>query len=680
MRKGRLPTLVGLLVLVCFAPQLPGSMVLAADATPPADLTEMSLEDLMSLEVTSVARKPQTIGEASAAVFVITQEDIRRAGATSIPEALRLAPGLEVARIDASKWAITARGFNGRFANKLLVLIDGRTVYTPWFSGVYWDVQDTLLEDVDRIEVIRGPGASVWGANAVNGVINIITRPASETQGMLVTALGGSEDRFITGVRSGGTAGARGHYRIYAKSFDRDPSLDAAGARSHDASDLLRGGLRADWNLRSSTSLMVEGDWYGGDEETVQPQPLLSAPFERTLQGNERVKGSSLLARWRRAPSSASDLTVQLYGDLTRRDTRLEGDPDRFGQRRAIYDLDVQQRNRFGRQEAIWGFGYRTTDDRFDPGSTALMDPERRTDTLWGVFAQDDVDLAGGRGRLTVGSKLEHNDYTGAEVQPTARLFWRAGAHQSVWTAVSRAVRTPSRAESDARLNLAAFDDGMGGAVLVSLFGNPQVQSEELRAHEIGWRLRPNDRVSLDLAAFYNVYDRLLTLETGSPVPEAIPAPPHLLQPRTVANNLDGSSCGVEIATTLRVSERWHLSGWYTYLNLKLRPEADSTDPGAADAEGNSPRHQAQIHASVDLPARLELDGLATYVGRLESQNVPDYVRLDLHLIWKPRAGVEASIGLQNLLDRRHPEYGSDFVTLPAEIERSVYGAIRWRF
>jgi iron complex outermembrane receptor protein len=646
----------------------------------PSDLTTLSIEDLLKVEVTSVARRKESLSEAAAAVYVLTGEEIHRSGATSIPEALRMVPGLEVARIDASKWAITARGFNGRFANKLLVLIDGRSVYSPVFSGVYWDDQDTPLDDVERIEVIRGPGASVWGSNAVNGVINIVTRSAQATRGADLSAIAGSEDGSIT-ARYGAAAGTHGAYRVFARYLDRDRSVLDDGSPAHDGWYASRGGFRGDWDLGRGSTLTLLGDWHDGVEEDTAVTPLLSPPYSMTQQIRTLFGGADLLGRARWTFSSRSDLTLQFYYDHARRVTATPGDPSRPGELRDTYDVDVVHHLLAGtRQEVVWGSGYRFIHDRFEDGSASLFDPAVRNDEIVSAFLQDTIGMAAGRAQLTVGSKFEHNDYTGFEVQPDARLIVRVKARQSIWGALSRAVRTPSRAEADVRFNVAAFPDGFGGVDLVSVFGNGDFRSEVEIARQIGYRFQPNGRVYLDVAAFDNLYSHLRTLETGAPFAESSPAPAHTVIPESVDNQLEGRSQGIEVSTRARLSDRFSLAAWYSWFELQLEPKAASTDPTATDAEGQSPKHQAELRSYLDLPHHLDLDAMFRYVGRLESQGVPGYLRFDLRLGYAPSKRFEAALVLQDLLQRRHPEWGSDLATAATEMERSAYGSLRWRF
>src|SRR6266699_2484086 len=448
MRAGRI-FLAGFLSVL-----LAGSTVAQNSRNVP-DVTAMSMEDLMNLQVTSVSKHTQKVADAAAAIVVITQEDIRRSGATSIPEALRLAPGLEVARIDQNKWAIGSRGFNGRFDNKLLVLIDGRSVYTPLFSGVYWNVQDVMLEDVDRIEVIRGPGATLWGANAVDGVINVITKKAKATQSAVVTAGAGTEERAAGGVRYGGKLGDNTYYRAYTKYFDWGPSAYPSGMTAHDGWDALRGGFRADWTPAGANSLTLQGDTYRSRFDETLTVASLSAPYSNTFPNDGKYSGGNILGRWNHT-SEGSSMSLQMYYDNT-----TITDHSLFGDHQNIFDIDFQHGFHTGdSQQFVWGFGYRSIRDKNDPSFTVSLQPNQVTLNQFSTFLQDEISLVDNRLQITLGSKFERNEFTGFEIEPNARLLWNLTPNQSIWTAVSRAVRTPALTEEGLRLNSAVIPPG----------------------------------------------------------------------------------------------------------------------------------------------------------------------------------------------------------------------------
>lgn len=660
-----------------------------------SDLTSKSLEELMQIPVTTVSRREERLSQAPAAIHVITQDDIRRSGVTSIPEALRMAPGVHVAKVDAHSWAISSRGFNDTFANKLLVMIDGRSVYTPLFSGVFWDVQDTILEDIERIEVVRGPGASLWGANAVNGVINIITKKASETQGGLVTAGFGTEEQGFGSFRYGQKIKEDLYARVYGKIYNRDSSALPWSGTADDRSQMARGGFRLDWEPSGDTTFTFQGDVYGGESEQrffraqpIDPRTLflppalvplapLPVPFLALTYGQEdrvRTSGGNLLGRWTRDFSEDSQLSVQTYYDHTLRETVM------FEEERHTFDVDAQHRFALGdRNTIVYGVGYRMSSD--DIGLNTLditMSPAERTTHLFSAFVQDEIKIIENLLSLTIGTKLEHNDFTGAELQPSGRLLWTPHRQHTVWASVARAVRTPSRSEDDVTLLQGA--DGRSGSIspLLGFFGNRNFQSETLMAYELGYRFIPVEKLSFDLASFYNDYDDLRSAELGAP--RATPGPPQV--PIFIENKLEGQTYGGEIAANWQMLSnlRWRAS--YSLLEMQLHPKNGGSDIGSEQGlEGNDPHHQAQLRGSLDLPFNLELDAWFRYVDKLATRGVSDYSTIDLRLGWRPSKNVEVSIVGQNLLDDQHPEFSPTTIrTQFTEVERSVYGKITWRF
>jgi iron complex outermembrane receptor protein len=646
------------------------------------DVTAMSVEDLMSLQVTSVSKRTQKLGDAAAAVFVITQEDIRRSGAANIPEALRMVPGIQVARIDENKWAIGSRGFNGRFDNKLLVLIDGRSVYTPLFSGVYWNVQDVMLEDVDRIEVIRGPGATLWGANAVDGVINIITKPAQSTQSALVTAGAGTEERAAGGVRYGGKINKDTSYRAYAKYFNFGPSVyPSTEIGAHDGWDSLRGGFRTDWTPAGADSVTLQGDIHRSKFGETLTVPSLTAPYSSTFPNSGSFKGGNVLGRWNHAFEHSST-SVQMYYDQT--DT---SDQSLFVDHQKIFDIDFQQGfHAAAGQEFVWGLGYRAIHDANGSSFSVSLQPASLALNQFSAFAQDEISLFDKRFRITLGSKLEHNGFTGFEIEPNARLLWTLNSKQSVWTAVSRAVRTPALTEEGLRLNSAVIPPGNSAnptpfPAVISVFGSPDFRSEDLLAYELGYRVQLTSNFSADIATFYNHYTHLRTAEPGVPFVEGSPIPTDIVIPFVAGNKMGGGTYGSELFTDWRVVPKWRLLTSYSYLQMDIRKDATSLDPTADNPDGFSPRHQLYVRSSIDLPKRWEHDFVVRYVDRLPGLSIPSYYSLDTHISWKATPQMEFSIGSENLLNKRHLEFVPDFInTSPTEVKRTVYGSITWRF
>ncbi|MBW8782194.1 MAG: TonB-dependent receptor [Verrucomicrobia bacterium] len=604
----------------------------------------LSMTELMDLEVTSVSRRSEKLSDTASAIQVITEDDIRRSGASSIPEALRLASNLEVAQVSSSQWAISARGFNSSISDKLLVMIDGRTVYTPLYAGVFWDVQDTLLEDVDRIEVISGPGATLWGANAVNGVINITTKEAKDTQGLLLLGGGGTELTGFGGMRYGGTLSPNLHYRIYTKYFDRDSTLRPNGSSGDNNWHMSQSGFRLDWDATAINLITVQGDLYGGRID--QPGP-----------GDTEVTGGNLLGRWTHTFSPDSDLKFQWYYDRTHRNI-----PNSISEDLGTNDFDLQHHFLVGeRHNLVWGLGYRHIDDHVvNPTTFAFLPGDVQLQTFSG-FAQDEIALVPDRLTLTLGTKIEHNDYTGWELQPSTRLAWRPIANQTVWGAISRAVRTPSRIDRDFYAPAAP--------PFTILQGGPGFESEKLLAYELGYRVQPTKRLALSVATFYNDYDDIRSAEQVSP-PAVVPV--------IIGNGLTGHSYGAEFTADYHVTDVWRLQAGYTRVFVHLTPKPGSTDTGAGLSEANDANNQCFLRSSWDLPWHLEFDADLRHVGEIARQHVPAYEELDLRLGWHATDRLELSLVGQNLLDASHPEFGTGAAR--QEIERGVYAKVVWLY
>lgn len=667
-----------------FAPRAAAAVTPADAAGEPAlaagnagDLANLSLEDLMNLDITVVSKQKQKVSQAAAAVSVITPDDIRRSGMTSIPELLRLAPGLDVARVDANKWAISSRGFNDLFANKLLVLMDGRTVYTPSFSGVYWDTVDYVLPDLERIEVVRGPGATLWGANAVNGVINIMTKSARDTQGWLVDARGSNEEQ-VGAVRYGGKIDDQTYYRVYGKYRDVDDQAFADGSTAHDGWEALRGGFRIDRYASDADTLTFQGDVYAQRLGETGVIPSLTPPtFVRRVDDVSNNGGGNVLARWTHVVSPTSDFALQIYYDNLRRSSTLGSYTiDTF-------DLDFQHRFRpLDGHELIWGAGFRFNADRYHLKNVVSINPDSRDAYLVSAFVQDDVTLVKDRLHLIVGSKFEQNSYTGFEFQPSARVLWTPNDRNTFWGSVSRAVRTPSRADEDAQLVLSRVVDPQSGLpVDVDFVGNNQVYSEQLIAYELGYRAQVSKAFSVDVAAFYNRYDNLLSLQPGAPALVFTPPTPHVRIDVSRMNKRKAETYGAEVAANWNVTDNWRLTGSYTFLTALIHSTSSdrSLDPETG-AEDNVPRNQLQLRSYLDVTKDLELNAAAYYVENLAGPGVPSYVRVDLGMTWRPKKDVELTVGVQNLLDDRHPEFGGQFGVASTEVQRTVYAQFLVRF
>jgi iron complex outermembrane receptor protein len=627
----------------------------------------MSLEELVDVEVTSVSKKREPRLEAAAAIYVITQEDIRRSGATTLAEALRLAPGVQVARINASQWAIGIRGFASRLSRSLLVLIDGRSVYTPLFAGVYWEAQDTLLEDVDRIEVIRGPGGALWGANAVNGVINIITKSAVETRGGFASAGAGSEERALAAFRYGGAITPDVSYRVYAKYDDRDAAFHADGS-DFDAWRMGQVGVRSDAALGAAGSLSLQANAYDSQNGERTSISSYAPPYITTVDRKATLSGGDVLGRWSRALAGGGEASLQAYYDRTH-----HAEPT-FQENRDTFDVDFQHRFRLPLgQETTWGVGFRSTSGDTSGVPTIVFSPPSRTDRLFSAFVQDEVPLVKDRLRLTLGSKLEHNDYSGFEVQPSIRLLWVLREGQVAWAAVSRAVRTPSRVEHDLSLTAALSP---ASPTFAQVLGDAKFVSEKVVAYEAGYRLQATRRVLVDVAAFYNRYEDLLSVEPGAPFVEA----GRRIFPFSLRNGISGRTRGFEIAADAVAGDRIKVRASYSYLAMDLKPQTGSADRSTGpSAEGSSPRHGVQLTGHASLPRELELDATARYVDRIPAQRAAGYFNLDLRLGWRPDPSLEMSLVGQGLFHARHLEFsgGSGAST---EIQRGIYGKLSWRF
>jgi iron complex outermembrane recepter protein len=608
-----------------------------ASAATPREPVDMSLEELSNLVVTSVSRRPESLAAAASAVQVITADEIRRSGATGLPEALRLASNLQVAQISNNGWAISARGFNSTLANKLLVMIDGRTIYSPLFAGTFWEAHDVPLYDVERIEVISGPGGTLWGANAVNGVINIVTRSAAETQGLLLRAGGGSELKRHGAMRYGGTAGSTS-YRVYGQYAQRDGSQLFSGANSPVETDIAQGGFRFDWASGTGDVFTFQGD--ANEVHTDNPTPT-----------DNTSRSQNILARWQRQFSATNELQVQAYFD---RAFRLV--PASYGDDLRTFDLELQHRFQAGeRHQIVWGLTYRTEHDSFR-NDVFRLDPTNATLRRPGGFVQDEIALLPEKLHLTLGTKVEDNEFTGAEWQPGVRLAWRFDPDSVLWGAVSRAVRTPSRIDrSLANRTLPPFTAG-----------NEAFESEKLIAYELGLRAEPTRALTVALATYYNDYDDLRSFEP----------PPGQVVPLMFGNLLEGRTYGAELTADYQPGTRWRLSGGYTRLHVDLERKPGSRDPFVGAIDSRDWDHQAFLRSSFALPGNLELDGALRRIGRLENFQVPAYTELDLRLGWRASSALDVSLNGHNLLHDAHGEFGPVGRLL---IERSVYLFITWQ-
>lgn len=639
----------------------------------PVNLTEMSLEELLTLEITSAGKKSQLIGETAAAIYVITSDDIRRSQATTVMELLRQVPGMHVARENTGRWAISIRGFTGKTANKLLVLIDGRTLYTPLYTGVEWKSQDTLLEDVDRIEVIRGPGASLWGANAVNGVINIITKDASQTQGLAVAAQTGTTENGTVSARYGGTLGDAGHYRVFSKAFNRHSLPTGEGEPQWGGWSNIRQGARVDLRPTGADHIAISSEWYVNKidefDDEMTPETF---PFETTVEERDRVNATFVLGRWARQRTGGGGFSVQAFFDRNR-----TYDADRRDRDEWIETTDIEfqyHMARNGRHDIMWGGGFRNVRDLVGPAIDSWFAPDRFTARTYNAFVQDEIDWLDDSVRLTLGAKVESNAFSGIEVQPTARLLWAPTAQHSLWTAASRAVRVPSRYEVDQfSIRRARKKDDV---ITYNFLVPPQsFKPEQLRAYEAGYRFLPTRRFSVDVSTFYNTYTDLLTVQKGEQV--QVDAPIHgLMTPMTYTNDGYGAVYGAELLAFWTVSDTLQVSGSYSRLQMRMDPTGLPHRRNGDRLEELYAPNMFFARAYLDLPFRIDLSGELRRVGRVPGQEVDGYVDGNLRLSREIARGLRLNLSLDNVAHARHAEWDEGELMVP----RAVRAGFTWGF
>lgn len=620
------------------------ALLTVTNAHAASNLADLSLEELATLTITSVSKAAKPISQAPASVFVITEKDIRRAGSATLPEALRLAPNLQVSRVDARNYAVTARGFNNPFANKLLVMIDGRTVYSPLFSGVYWDAQDVVLEDLERIEVVSGPGGTLWGANAVNGVVNIVSRSAADTQGGLVS-LGGSDNEHHAAGRYGGSLNGDGHYRVYAKHSQHDDTLNANGDSTFTGWERTQSGFRADWG-QDVERLTVQGDAYSGRLHQAGTDDI-------------KISGANILARKAWEYSSASKVSFQAYIDHTQRDQPLA-----FSQHLNTVDLELQHEWNSGRNHhLVWGGGYRYVSDEIDNDDQFSFLPEELSMQWANLFVQDEISLTENV-ELTVGSKFEHNPFTDWEFMPSAQLSWTPSTTQLVWTSASRAVRTPSRIDRD--LYSPSNPPVVDGVPQFFIAGGPDFKSEIANVLEIGYRTHPTVKTLFSITTFYSEYDHIRTLELNTNGPGLV-----------FMNMADAKSHGVELWGSWQVTDKLRLHSGFVAQEFEVTVDAGSADltntTGLANAD---PEFFGILRSTYDISERVELDSTLRHVDKLQGAQVPAYTALDIRLGWEITSNLEFSLIGQNLLEDRHVEFGS--APGHSVYERGVYGKLLW--
>jgi len=636
-------------------------------------LLNMSLAELSNVIVTSVSKTAEKEKDAAAAIYVVSQEDIRKSGATTLPDLLRGVPGITVAQAGSHDWTVTSRGFNSQFSNKLLVLMDGRTIYSPLFSGVIWDVQDTMLEDIDRIEIIRGPGATLWGANAVNGVINIITKNAKDTVGGVASVVAGNQVKGIESVRYGGKTADNSYLRVYAKHTDYNSEFTPSGDSANDNWNKSQAGFRSDSKLSSSDKLTVQGDIYAIDEDSNYTIPdLTSATFTSNPEGT-KAGGGNLLARWEHKHSSDSQTTVQAYFDNTSYKTSF------FNDLTNTADIDIQNTwTGWDRQAIVWGAGYRFINSQNDPSAQYALTPKTRNDNTFSGFVQDKFTLSPKELFFTLGSKFEHNDYTGVEIQPSARVSWLPSKTQTVWGSVSRAVHTPSRFADDGQLAYTIIppSGGFPFPTLVQSAGNNDVSSEKLIAYELGYRIQPNTSSSIDIATFYNDYTNIFIDTLGTPIFPVFPGP-YAIQPVSAQSTNAARSMGYEISGKWNVYNYWKLTASYSYIDLVF----DNKNGGLSSSfQGQQPKNQFSVSSNYKFNNGIDVNNTLYYVDSLNGVNIPSYYRFDTRIAYPITYNTELSLVGQNLLENRHKEFSPFLYRNSAEIGRSIYGRIAVKF
>ncbi|MBK7365654.1 MAG: TonB-dependent receptor [Nitrosomonas sp.] len=643
---------------------------------------DFSIEELMNVKVTTVSRRAQKLTEIASAVFVITQDDIRRSGATSIPDALRMAPGVQVDRVNTGQWAISIRGFNGVYANKLQVLMDGRSVYSPIFSSVLWEQQDTLIEDIERIEVIRGPAATVWGANAVNGVINIITKKAAETQGTLLSAGGGSFEHGFFGARYGGKINEETPFRVYAKGFTRDNMISPEGANRHDQWHSARGGFRLD-HARGLDQFTLQGDIYFNSVGNSVDKNT-SQLFHLQTQGQRgHQEGGNIRFRWDRVYSERSSIMLQTYYDRNIYQLLPLGKSDAES-----FDIDFQHRfPLFDKHDVIWGTNYRLYNNKiFDTLLTKAV-PQERTHHQFSGFIRDDITLVPDRLLFSLGTRLDHNNFSGLEVQPNARLMWTPNTQHSIWLSISRAVRIPSRGENDIILNLGQIPNAPGIPTLpipisVIMQGMSNFDSEKLLAYELGYRHQFSQHASIDIAGFINDYSHLRDLSFGA-LSFSTGLPRQLILPLLLNNRASALTYGFEVSADWKPMNRWRLQGNYSFLDMNISSNEvlKTLDPTTGGAAKVNPQHQISVRSNYDISDRLQFNLWLRYTSAIGFYSIPGFVTMDTKLVFKPVKNVELFLVGQNLFSEYHKEFASDNVpSIPALIPRGVYVGAQWRF
>jgi len=628
-------------LLLCLVLASAVPVLAAAQDTLAQDLKRLSLEELLNIEVTVVTRQPEPVRSAAASISVITSEDIRRSGVTTIADAIAMADGMHVARFNSGSWNITTRGLNGSTPNKLLVMVDGRNAFSPFFTGVFWSTLDYVLEDIERIEVVRGPGATLWGANAVNGVINIITRSSRDTRGTFVSVGGGNEDPGLVTARHGGGSDTTS-YRVYAKAALRADQQFSTGISAADARRRGQVGLRVD-STRGGNQWMFKADAFHGRDDFIDRRDgewtelNLHARVSRDLRSRGRLELQSYYRREYR------NVERQLTHHL---DTG---------------NVDVQYSvNPNARHALVAGAGIRVNHDNTHGSPTLGFEPMSRTYPLFSAFVQDEFAVRPASLYLTGGVKVEHNAFSGADVQPNLRARWLLPRRQMVWGSVARAVRRPTRFDDDIRITT---DTG-----LLLVQGSDAFESEEMRGWEVGYRARPVPAMAFDISTFGQRYPNLRSQE--APAAGAIPV--------TLGNTLIGKSRGVETSTTIQPHNWWRVQASYTWLDTEITKTAGSRDVSGGTNEANDPSYLVTVRGGFDLSNNLDVDLWWRAVGALPNPAVPAYRELNARVAWRMNDRFEFALVGQDLLHDQHPEFGTS-VPRRVEFERSLRAMLTLR-
>ena len=641
--------------------------VALAQSKPP-DLGQATIEQLLGLEVTSAGRRQQRAEDVAAAVYVISREDIRRSGLTLLPEILRLAPGVQVAQVNANKWAVSVRGFNALYSNKLLILVDGRSLFNRAFAGVLWDGLDMDVEEIERIEIVRGPGGAMWGANAINGVINIITRSAHASKGGSVSVSQGTFEQTRGTLRYGGSLG-RSSYRLFGQWSNYGEGQDTSGNPAGDQWQSLTGGYRLDWANESDT-LMSQGSYTTGKNRPLFLVMESAAPGAFSTSGVAHTDAISALGRWTRTAGDGAVFQAQGYTSYSSRNEPMVHLIERTS------DLDIQYERPLPRQTLVMGGGYRYIDLTTANTLTLQLPPERSH--IFNAFAEDEFAIAR-RLKLTVGARLEYDAVRGAALSPSSRMIWEASPRQRIWAALSRARRTPTVIDQSLRINLASLP-GQGLPILIGLVGNPDYAAERLTQAEAGYRLRVGSTASIDVTAFRGRYDNLPTLEPQAPVFETTPGPAHIFVAYKFANLMHASTRGLELSANWSPVAKWQLNASYTALRFTPHVDATSLDSMAATFDGNAPRQQWQVHSTTQIGARTQVQAAVYRVGALEQLQVPAHTRFDTYIEFKLGRGFAAIVSGRNLLDASHFEFSSAEAFAASSVPRSARVQLRWQF